>query len=303
MFLKQKESLEIQKIKQLTGHRSSIYCLVDIPGEDRFLSAGGDGWIVSWDKDGNEENGNLLASVEGKIFSMFYDSVKNLLLVGDMDGHLYWIDYEKKTILKRLVIHKGSIFGIKILDNKVWTCGGDGVLCKTNIDTMLPEISVRLSNQGLRCFEFVGNKIIVGGSDKSLQIVNTETLKTENHIKNAHGNTIFSLLYDGNDHIYSGGRDAILKKWSAINFVEELQIPAHWFTVNKIIKVAQNYIATVSRDKTLRIWDKNTLLLVKSLDITKGGHINSVNDVVFFTEKRMLATASDDKSIILWKIT
>ncbi|MBK6782604.1 MAG: hypothetical protein IPG79_01755 [Saprospiraceae bacterium] len=297
------ETLKIDKIVQLTGHRSSVYCLLDIPGTDYFLSAGGDGWIVLWNKSGEEENGTLVATIEGKIFSMAYDATRKLLIAGDMDGHLYWIDFDNKTILKRTVVHKGSIFSIKILDDKIWTCGGDGFLCVLDPAVMMVEKSIRLSAQGLRCIELVKGKLLVGGSDNHIRVVNPLSLDTEKIIHEAHSNTIFTMWFDGHSILYSGGRDAVLKLWETSTWTEVKNLSAHWFTINKIIPVGDNNLVTVSRDKTVRIWNRKDMSLLKSLSLEKGGHINSVNDVLYFSEQNHFVTCSDDRSLILWKIS
>ncbi|MFZ1705381.1 MAG: hypothetical protein WAT79_13620 [Saprospiraceae bacterium] len=303
MFLHLKETVDIFPFRQFTGHRSSIYCLADMKGTTRFLSSGGDGWIVSWDKLGLEENGTLLAKVEGKIFSLQYSLEQNLILAGDMEGHLYWIDVLQKKTIKRLVLHKGSIFNICIVGEEVWTCGADGVLCKSHLTEMKPQISIRLSNQGLRCLEFLGDTLIIGGSDQNIRIVDRENLTTINEFPKAHGNTIFCIHIDKEGYVFTGGRDAMLKKWSSETWEIEKSLAAHRFTINKIISVMEGMILTVSRDKTIRFWDKEDMTLIKSFDFSKGGHIQSVNDALYFPEERSIVTASDDRTIILWKIS
>ncbi len=84
--------MEIFKIIQYTGHRSAIYSMADIPDKNYFVSAGGDGWIVAWKKDGSEPDGELLAKTEGKILCLAYSQIHGLLLASDMDGRLYYID-------------------------------------------------------------------------------------------------------------------------------------------------------------------------------------------------------------------
>ena len=62
-------------------------------------------------------------------------------------------------------------------------------------------------------------------------------------------------------------------------------------------------IATASGDKTVRIWNRKDMSSLKSLSLEKGGHINSVNDVLYFSEQNHFVTCSDDRSLILWKIS
>ncbi len=277
--------------------------MADIPDKNYFVSAGGDGWIVAWKKDGSEPDGELLAKTEGKIFCLAYSQIHGLLLAGDMDGHLYFIDLENKTILKRLVIHKGSIFDIAISGNIAFTCSADGYICRIDLLTMLPQLSIQVSLRGLRCLFLYQNSLFVGGSDNSIKNFDLQTLECAETMVDAHQNSVFTLCLDEDANLYSGGRDAMLKQWSINPITEIKSLPGHWFTINKILVLYQKYILTTSRDKTFRIWEKESLSLLKSVDFAKDGHINSVNSALFLKDSDLIATCSDDRSIILWKIS
>ena len=60
----------------------------------------------------------------------------------------------------------------------------------------------------------------------------------------------------------------------------------------------RNYVASGSRDKSIRIWD------VKAGEcmITLTGHDNWVNDLVFHPNGKYLLSVSDDKSIRIWDL-
>lgn len=295
-------NLLVTRKAQYTGYRSSIYAMVDIPGTDQFLSAGGDGWIVAWNKHGQEEDGMLLAQVEGKIFALQYCPDHGILLAGDMNGHLYFIDLASKKTIKRLILHKGSIFDILVFGNYALTCGADGFICLIHIEKMLPELSLEVSRSGLRCLIKNQDHIYIGGSDNAIYRLNWPDLEKDPSKFEAHGNSVFSLYTDLKGHLYSGGRDALLKKWRIPSMEEELSIQAHWYTINRMAGFQDNHLITASRDKTVRIWNTENMTLIKSLDASKGGHVNSVNNVLVFENEATLATCSDDRSVILWKI-
>lgn len=295
--------MEIFKIIQYTGHRSAIYSMVDIPDKNYFVSAGGDGWIVAWKKDGSEPDGQLLAKTEGKIFCLAYCNSHGILLAGDMEGHLYFIDIDNHTTLKRLVIHKGSIFDIIIEGDTAFTCSADGYICRIDMKSMMPQVSVQISLRGLRCLFLHQNHLFIGGSDNSIKKLNLQTLECIENITDAHQNSVFTLCIDEEGKLYSGGRDAMLKQWTINPITETESLPGHWFTINKIVLFKQKYLLTASRDKTFRIWEKESLSLLKSVDFAKDGHINSVNSALFLKDSDLIATCSDDRSIILWKIS
>lgn len=295
--------MKLEKQLVLEGHLSSVYTLTDITGTRDFVSGGGDGWLVRWNKYGEESHGKLIAQVEGKVFSSAYIAEKQWLLAGDMAGHLYWIDVVENVVMKRQILHKGSIFSIKIIGDYVFTCGADGVLCRSSVQTMMPDISIQLSGQGLRCIEKEGQNIWVGGSDASIRILNSDTLAIKHQISKAHENTVFSLYYDQNGAMFSGGRDAMLTLWDVKQHEKLSTVPAHWYTINTIIGVGEKAMLTGSRDKVVRLWNPQDLTLYYSADAFKDGHIRSVNCALFSAESGLVATAGDDRTIILWKIS
>ena len=105
--------------------------------------------------------------------------------------------------------------------------------------------------------------------------------------------------------IISGGRDASLRIWNLDNNFEMVgEIPAHNFGIYQIAADQTNsYFATASRDKTIKIWDLNSLDLLKRIErIPDGGHVNSVNNLMWHPYENQLISISDDRSIIIWEI-
>ena len=80
--------------------------------------------------------------------------------------------------------------------------------------------------------------------------------------------------------------------------------PGHWFTINEIVFSPDGkFTATASRDKTIKIWDANSFKLLKVIDAVRGGgHINSVNTLLWSKYNNWLISGSDDRSIIIWEI-
>ena len=80
-------------------------------------------------------------------------------------------------------------------------------------------------------------------------------------------------------------------------------LDAHWFTINKIGAIPElSAFATASRDKTWRLWSTDDFELLKSIDVQKGGHINSVNALVWIPEAGLMVSAGDDRLIRMFKV-
>jgi len=74
------------------------------------------------------------------------------------------------------------------------------------------------------------------------------------------------------------------------------------FTVNAVaIAPNHKWLLSGSRDKSFKVWNTKDLKLVKVVDNTKEAfHMNSVN-AVLWPQNELMITASDDRTIRLWK--
>lgn len=297
---------DIRKLIQYQGHNGAIYCMADLPDSTYFLSAGGDGWIVQWSKDGASTDGVLMAKVDGKIFAMHHLSVHKMLLAGDFDGDLYWINLHSNEVVRRVRHHKGSIFAIDSFMDAVYTVGADGYLVQWSSIGMMPVLSVKISLKSLRTIviDQSNGLAYIGSSDAAVYIVDLNTMAVIKILKNLHENSVFTVSLADGQYLFSGGRDAQLQKTSLEDFSPGATIPAHWYTINDLLYLHDaDLLVSASRDKSFRIWNATDLSLVRSVDMHKGGHINSVNTLLYFADKKILATGSDDRTVILWELT
>jgi WD40 repeat protein len=298
--------IEIKKKAQLTGHNASIYTLTGYSAPKKFLSSGGDGWIVLWDID-EPDQGRLLASAESNIFSMLFLEDKNWVLAGNMYGGLHWIDLTLQKNFKSVQQHSKGVFAFHRLNaGQLLSLGGEGGLTVWDIDNCRAIETLELSSKSLRCIAAHPHKNIlaIGASDAIIYLLDSENLELLRVIKNAHENSVFSLAFspDGK-YLISGGRDAYLRIRLVEKDYEELATQAaHLFTVNDIAFHPEKAIfATASRDKTIKIWDAETFSLLKVVDIIKqGGHLKSVNKLIWANDGKNLISCSDDRSIIIW---
>ena len=81
-------------------------------------------------------------------------------------------------------------------------------------------------------------------------------------------------------------------------------IVAHMFTINSIeFNPAGTYFLTGSMDKTIKLWDAGNFELLKVIDKERfGGHLSSVNNLVWSSYKNRVISCSDDRTISLWEI-
>jgi WD40 repeat protein len=118
-----------------------------------------------------------------------------------------------------------------------------------------------------------------------------------------HTQSVTSLAFvDG--FLISGGRDAKMYKTSVTDLSKVAQVTPHMFTVYGIIPLGDSFFATVSRDKTIKVWDTE-FKLQKNISRDRGidSHHLSINSAVYNRSLQLLCTAGDDKLVKVWKLT
>lgn len=293
--------------RRLTGHNAGIYALA--PGDEpgTFFSAAGDGWVARWALD-DPENGRLVARAEVQLYSLAYFPLTQTLVAGDMNGGVHWLNLREERPNQHFSHHRKGVFGWQVIDDQVISIGGGGMLTRWDGLRQRSQESLRLSNQALRALAYSEERreLAVGSSDHAIYLLDAETLAIRHTLADAHDNSVFALSYHPSaPYLLSGGRDAQLKVWSLED--EEPRLlnaqPAHWFTINDIaFAPGTPWFFTGSRDKTIKVWDAESFQLRKVIDTARDkGHVNSVNRLLWLPEAQMCVSASDDRSLILWK--
>lgn len=297
--------MHIKKIHSCTGHRAALYTLAPGRDERHFLSAGGDGWVVEWSLD-DPETGHLVAAVETQVFSLLHLPAHNLLVAGNMNGGVHWIDWTDPAHTRNVQHHRQGVYDLLAVGEWLYSAGGDGLLTRWSVSEARTVESVQLSHRPLRALAYsvLRQELAVGASDGSIYLLEEATLTVRRTLPNAHRPSVFTVVYSPDQQrLLSGGRDALLRVWDLER--EDhclLEVPAHRFTLNHLaFSPDARLFATASRDKTFKIWDAATCELLKVVDTLRyGGHINSVNRLLWLPAN--LITASDDRMAMLWEV-
>ncbi len=297
-------SLMITQVAKLRLHQGSIYCLEKGENDLTFFSAGSEGLVAKWNIQ-DVKNPVAVAKVDGHIFSLLFLAHKNHLLIGTMSGALHIIDLKLKKEIHYIAFHEQSIFDIKEHDGKIFVCSKDGSLSIWNAETYQFYKLITMSQQALRIIVFnpLEEEASIGSSDNKIYILDTRLLQITGSLEGP-DNSVFSLCYSRGSDLIAGSRDAQLYIYDSATFSLKSQIKAHLYTINHIVSLPEfGLLATASRDKTIRLWNAETLELEKSLDKEKyDGHINSVNKLLWLSSDQFLISCSDDRSVIVWKI-
>jgi len=297
-------SFEIKKFKTLTGHNGAVYPISLGLTEDVFYSSGNDGMIVEWKLDGSED-GRMIAKVNNSVYSMLTVMETGHLIVGHNYNGIHIIDLEKKTETGSLQITDSAIFDMKMNRKHLFIATGKGEIIVVDMRSMDILKRIKLSPSNVRSLEIIGDLLFAGYSDNHIRAIDLKGLK-EVKAWQAHKNSVFSLRKEpSGKFLLSGSRDAHLKIWNAAaDFSLKESIVAHMFTINSIeFNRSGSHFLTGSMDKTIKLWYAPESRLLKVIDKERfGGHLSSVNKLVWSNYKNRVISCSDDRTISLWDI-
>lgn len=290
-----------RKQKEISGHNGAIYTCV---AKDNYIYSGSaDKYVARWLIDKGIQD-RFSIKFEHSIYSLsLYES---FLFVGLSNGALHIIDLESKKEIYSENLFNSAIFSLQVNTVKGHLYCGDaaGNLIVRNLTNYGSELSLPLNCGKIRSLAVSndGEQIALACQDGRIRIFDTTFFNEEMSIE-AHTNGVTSLQFHptNKNYLISGGKDAILKMWDLSKSVELIRIPAHNQAIYSMIFLEKyKYLATCSRDKSIKIWDAKTLTFLQKLDSKEGGHRHSVNQLFAINENEFVS-CSDDKRLIVWE--
>ena len=299
--------MQVQKLDTFGGHRDCVYALERGPQPNQFFSAGGDGQVVRWQLD-RPDRGDLMAQVPASVYALALHPVSGLLWVGQNYEGLHLIDPVQKQETGSLKLTSAAIFDIAFHKNDAFVALSDGVVAVLDTERIAVRRHLKVSDQSARCLAVnpVERELAVGYSDTTVRIFDLERYDLKRTIP-AHTNSVFTLTYSPDfQFLLTAGRDAHLKVWDVEqNYALHQDVAAHLFAINHLtFSPDGDLFATASMDKSVKIWDAKTYRLLKVLDRARhAGHGTSVNKLLWTNFHDHLLSASDDRTISVWKLS
>jgi WD40 repeat protein len=295
--------IQVKKLHSLTGHSDCVYTLEPTLKSNLFFSGAGDGMVALWNLERPNE-GELIARLNNSIYALHL-LPNNLLVVGHNYDGIHLLDWQQKKEMASLRLTAAAIFDIKSVDNELWIAEGDGGVTVVDLSSLAIKTKIHASEKSARVIAVnpAAGEVAVGYSDNFIRVFDAHDYKLKNEWE-AHTNSVFTLAFLPNRHLLSGSRDARLKLWKQGDWHLETEVVAHLFAINDIaLHPSLPYFATASMDKSIKIWDANTLQLLKVIDKARhAGHGTSVNKLWWSGHQQQLVSASDDRSISVWEI-
>lgn len=296
----------VEKIDTFGGHRDCVYVLERGIEPNQFFSAGGDGLVVQWQLE-RPDLGELVAKVPASVYALGLHPTSNLLWVGQNYEGIHVIDTANKREVSSIKITSSAIFNIKFYKNDAFIALADGVVVIIDANQLVVRKHLKASDQSARCLAInpVERELAVGYSDNMVRIFDLQTYDLKHTIP-AHANSVFTAAYSPDfRYLLTAGRDAHLKVWDVEkSYSLQNDIVAHMFAINHLaFSPNGELLATASMDKSIKIWDAGTYRLLKVVDRARhAGHGTSVNKLLWASADNQLLSASDDRTISVWKL-
>ena len=304
----QPSKLVVTRHAWLKLHTQPVYTLQGNPAKPGyFISAGADRQVVEWNA-AEPETARLLARSTGSVYALALDGLGKRLCIGQNHDGLNWLDLETRQTLKTFTAKAESFFFIEWTPHG-WLAGTSaGRLLRFDQETLTLTCEVQLSSTRLRAIVTNPNKTtyFVADADGWIYALDAQTLNIAFKQK-AHDSGVLSLCLSPNKPIlYSAGRDAHLYAWEIRDegLVGIAQVSAHLFSIHALaITPDGRMLATGSMDKTIKIWNPDSLELIKVIDQSRyGSHSSSVNKLLWLPKPDVLVSCSDDCSVALWRL-
>ncbi|OAV44350.1 WD40 repeat domain-containing protein [Lewinella sp. 4G2] len=296
----------LKRIAERNGHLGAIYDLE--PAPDGFYSAAADGYIVHWHLQ-DVDFGQVVARVEGGKFFSLVTLASGGFVAGALDGGVHWLYPGNDDHNLHVAAHQRPVYAAVVVAGWLFTAGGDGVLIKWDLQQRRTVESSVLSPNSLRCITAgPDGTLLVGASDGYIYIVQQDSMEV---LRKVYANqpsvfTVASVPGAAESTLISGGRDARLLIMELSGAAAQtVSVDAHLSTVNHLsFSPNGEYLATASRDKTVKLWRYNSgsLTLLKVAEVVRDrGHVNSVNTLLWLDDQTLI-TAGDDRRILEWRV-
>ncbi len=302
-----KDSVNINLIRRLTGHKSGVYALEKKTGTNIFWTGSGDQIVAQWNTE-EAGDGVMIAKSTGIIYSLRYISELDHLLIGQSSGGVHVINLNTNAEERLLQYHTSPVFNIAYHKQHelIFTLAGDGTLSVLSSGDYLLIKTLKVSEGKLRCLAFhpVKAEAAVTCADGSVVILSIPDIEIiyrfQAHTRDFSVNTV--VYADDGKFLLSGSRDAHLNIFSGNDYSLLQSIPAHNYAIYDIaFHSSQKIFATASRDKTIKLWDAKTFDVIAKLDKPHNdGHTHSVNKLLWIDN--LLISTGDDRSIIIWEL-
>lgn len=295
--------MELVKLKEMTGHAGAIY---SVDGTGNFIyTASGDKYVARWDLDKSEQD-RFSIKAESSIYTVALVNA-NQLVFGTSSGSLHIIDLEKKQELRHFLLEKAAVFAIA--ENRkrshIYTTDANGTLYIWDAVTWKLLLRIPFNCGKIRevSVDEEQDLLFLSCQDGMVRILETKHYnEIASFFAHKEGTNCLSIIPGKQDFLISGGKDGYLRVWKWKEQTMFVELPAHNFGIYQITFLNEgNNFLTVSRDKSIKLWNTSSLSVLQKIERKHGGHSHAVN-AIWKQDEYHVVTVGDDKRINYWEL-
>ena len=278
--------------KTLDQHQDKVVSLIEL-SSGKIATGSYDKTIKIWNI--KKFECEMTLNEEGNVFCLL-EFEPNLLLSGtDKNTIQLWdINNNKNNYLKKFEGHTLWVNGlVKCNDKYFASCSNDEDIRIWNFTTLKCENILKGHSDCVLCLiNLMDGKLCSGSSDCSIKIWDWEKNICELTLED-NKDWIKCLYQLKNGYILSGLNDGTIKIWEKDKNTYNLF--GHLGSIRGFCQINDQYFASSSFDKTIKIWDINIMKCINTLK----GHKSNVIGIIFINN--YLISCSNDKTIKFWK--
>src|SRR5690554_720424 len=291
-----KKDGSLKLLHSISGHNGAIY---DVVFHDGFLfTSSADKFVAKWDIETGEQT-NFAVQLDRSAYNIAFSPTSNLLAIGTNNGGIHVIEVEKREEIRLLTQHKSAVFAMTYCPSTEQFYSGDkdGVFCAWDANTFDLLITLPYNCGKIREITLSedGKHIAICGEDGYIRILETSFFNLVQEFK-AHKDGANCALFDG-DILYTGGKDAHIRKWNWKEKKQLLSIPGHNYAVYDLDFIDdKKKMVSVSFDKSIKLWNTEDISIIERIEFKNRGHRHTMNRIAKISEQSF-ATVGDDLKI------